>query len=80
MDLQVRKRHFIQEFLGINNEKLLDRLEDVLKSERKKENPVKLKPLSLEELNRMIDRAEDDARNNRLTNVHKLVEDIKSWT
>jgi hypothetical protein len=33
MDLQTRKLNFIQEFLRLNNEKLISKLENLLKSE-----------------------------------------------
>ncbi len=37
MDLQTRKLNFIEEFLHLNNEKLLDKLEKLLKLEKPKE-------------------------------------------
>ena len=36
MDIQTKKLHFVQEFLRIKDEKLVDKLNAVLKTERKK--------------------------------------------
>jgi hypothetical protein len=79
MDLQVRKIHFVQEFLRVNNEKIIAKLEDILKSEKIKlyaNNPT---PYTIDELNLMIDNAEDDAENNRMKNIQDLKNDIKTW-
>tara|TARA_R110001599_G_scaffold66041_1_gene186420 strand:+ start:2778 stop:3011 length:234 start_codon:yes stop_codon:yes gene_type:complete len=40
MDLQTRKLHFIEEVLAINSETIIDKLESVLKKERKSTDPV----------------------------------------
>lgn len=37
MDLQTKKLHFIQEILALKNEKIIDKLESILKKERLKE-------------------------------------------
>ena len=79
MDLQVRKIHFVQEFLRLNNEQIVDKLEGVLKSEKSQLYKNDPEPMSLEELNRMIDRAEDDVLNNRMRSVHDFKKDIKTW-
>ena len=79
MDLQVRKIHFVQEFLRINNEQIIDKLEETLKSVKKELYSKTLEPYSLDELNSMIDRAEDDSKNNRITSAHDLKNQIKSW-
>ena len=38
MDLQTRKLNFVQEFLALSNEKIIDKLESVLKKEKKQED------------------------------------------
>jgi hypothetical protein len=37
MDIQTKKLHFIQEILALKNEKIIDKLESILKKERLKE-------------------------------------------
>ncbi len=39
MDIEVRKLHFIQEILSISNEKIIDKLESLLKEEQARLNP-----------------------------------------
>ena len=79
MDLQTRKLHFIQEFLRLNNEKLISKLENLLKSEKAKSYEQHLSPLSEEELNRIIDEAEKDSKEGRLTSAVELKKEIDSW-
>ncbi len=79
MDLQVRKIQFVQEFLRINNEQIINKLEETLKSVKSELYSTGLEPYSIEELNSMIDRAEDDSKNNRTTSAMDLKNQIKSW-
>ncbi len=79
MNLEARKILLVQEFLRIDNEKIINALENALhkiKSENFDEN---LKPMSLEEFNDEIDIAIDDADNNRITNVADLKNKIQKW-
>jgi len=79
MDLQIRKIQFVQEFLSLDSEQIMDVLENVLKSEKKKLYESQPKPFTLAELNQMIDQAESDVANNRMRTVHELKTDIQSW-
>ncbi len=40
MDIQTRKLNFIQEILAVNNEKIFDKLESILKKEQQNLDPV----------------------------------------
>jgi len=40
MDLQTRKLYFIEEILSISNEKIIEKLESVLKKERQELDPI----------------------------------------
>ena len=79
MDIQTRKLHFVQEFLRVKNEKLIDKLEKNLKSERKKQFEDSLKPMNIKDFNKMIDNAEKDSKNGKLTSAQDLKKDIDSW-
>lgn len=79
MDLEVRKIHFVQQFLRLKNEQILYKLEDVLRSEKRKLYEQRAEPLSMEEFNRMIDDAEDDSKNNRVKSADELINDVKTW-
>lgn len=79
MDILEKKIHFVQEFLQLNDEELIDKLNMFLQSERKSLSMRKLKPLSEEKLNKKIDAAETDSFNERLISVHKLKSEIDLW-
>ena len=79
MDLQERKIHFVQEFLRLNSETVINKLEDILKLEKKKIYSATLSPYTKDEFEKMIDKAEDDSTAGRVKSAHELKEDTKSW-
>ena len=79
MDLQARKIHFIQEFLRINSEDLINKLDNFLHVEKSKIYEQELKPMSIESFNEMIDQAEDDAANGRVVETKNLRKNIDKW-
>jgi len=74
MDIQTRKLEFIQEFLKVQSEDLISRLERIL---NKKED--EFKPFSLEELNSRIDKSLDDSKHDRITESANLLSEIEQW-
>ena len=80
MDLQARKIHFVQEFLRLNNEKIISKFEQILHTEKKKLYSENISPMSLNEFNRIIGDSEDDATNGRVKGIQELDRDIDSWT
>nr|WP_294893794.1 hypothetical protein [uncultured Pedobacter sp.] len=78
MDIQTRKIEFIQEFLKIQNEELLIRLEKLLRSNESTKNDD-FKSMTIEELNERIDKSMDDSKNNRLTTSSELISQIEKW-
>ena len=79
MDIQTKKLHFVQEFLRLKDESLIDKLNNLLKTERKKKIEKELKPFSKKEFNEMIDSAESDSENGRLMAASELKNEIDSW-
>lgn len=79
MDIQSKKLHFVQEFLRLRDEKLIDKLSEMLKMERRKKLKEELKPFSKNEFNVMIDRAEQDSLNGKLTSAKELKNEIETW-
>jgi len=79
MDIQTKKLHFVQEFLRLNDENLINRLNKLLKSERKKKFEIEIKRLSKKEFNDLIDSAESDSKNGRLSSARELKNEIDSW-
>jgi len=79
MDIQTKKLHFVQEFLRLKDENIIDKLNKLLRSERKKKIERELKPFSKKELNEIIDSAEEDSNNERLTSATDLKNEVDSW-
>ncbi|MBC6409543.1 MAG: hypothetical protein GDA42_03660 [Ekhidna sp.] len=75
MDIQTRKIAFVQEFLKLQNEKAISRLESVLKTEKQEE----FQPMSIEEFNKRIDTSMEDAKNGKLIEASELKAKIDKW-
>jgi len=80
MDVQLKKIHFVKEFLRLNNEQAIDKLESLLKSEKKRIYSQSPDPMSLDDFNKMIDNAENDSIEGRITDALDLKRDIQSWS
>ncbi len=73
MDIQTRKIEFVQEFLKLQNEELISRFENLLRSNKE------FKPMSIDELNIRIDKSIDDSDNDRLITSKDLMTEIEQW-
>ena len=80
MDIHARKISFIQEFLKLQNENVIARLESILKTEQKSSFAQELKPFTIEELNERIDKSLEDSKNGKLTEANQLISDIEKWS
>ncbi|MFU8842931.1 MAG: hypothetical protein ACNA7V_03885 [Bacteroidales bacterium] len=80
MDIQTKKLHFVQEFLRLKDEKLIDKLVDLLRKGKKKKMEKELRPFSKKELNEIIDSAESDSEKGRLISARELKNEIDSWS
>lgn len=76
MDLQTRKIEFVQEFLKIQSEDAIERLEKLLKKEKKCSNQ-ELDSMTEEKLNERIDQSEMDFKNNRYKTSTELLAKFK---
>ena len=79
MNLEARKLSLIQKFLRINNEKVISALESFLHKNNSEVFEQNLKPMSLDQLNKEIDQALDDEKNNRLISAKDLKNQIQKW-
>ena len=80
MNLEARKISLIQEFLRIDNEKIISALENFLHKNKSEIFEQNLKPMSLEDFNREIDKALDDEKNNRIISAQDLKKQIQKWS
>jgi hypothetical protein len=79
MDIQTRKINFIQEFLRLRNTKLIEKLERILLEDKSKDYEANLKPLSIDNFNKMIDISIEDAKQGNVVNARELKESVKKW-
>ncbi len=80
MDLPSRKLAFVQEFLRIQKEELVEKLEKVMREEITDSDDGDLKPMSKEELEDRIDRSLEDSKNGRTTKAEVLKAKLDKWT
>lgn len=79
MDLQTRKLELIQEFLKIQSEDVISRLEKILRKEKKDSENENFKPMTIGEFDSRIDQSMEDSKNGRLIEASELKAKIDKW-
>ena len=79
MNIQARKLFLIEEFLRISDESLIEKLESLIRQEKKASHEKSLKPMSMNEFNEMIDQAKRDGEAVRVISHQELKKKVKSW-
>ena len=79
MNIEARKLEFIQEFLKLQSEEAISKLEKILLKEKKQSSSIKIKPMSTQELNKRIDKSMEDSKNGKLTEANDLLDEIEKW-
>jgi hypothetical protein len=79
MDIQTRKINFVQEFLRLRNIKLIEKLEKILLEDKAKEYEANLKPISVDNFNKMIDKSIDEVKQGKVVNAREFKESVKKW-
>jgi arsenate reductase-like glutaredoxin family protein len=77
MNLETRKLEFVQEFLKLQSEEVISKLERLLKSEEISSIEYKSEPMSKEELNSRIDQSESDFDKGRFKSSSELLSKYK---
>ena len=80
MDLQTRKISFVQEFLSIESEEVISRLEKYLKKEKITIKEMAFRPMTLEEFESRIKQSMEDSKNGRVIEANQLLEEIRKWS
>ncbi|MEO9804220.1 MAG: hypothetical protein ABJF04_13270 [Reichenbachiella sp.] len=80
MDLEARKISFVQEFLRLQNEEIVDSLEQMLRKRKAEQMESNLQPMSEQQLNDEVDQALEDSKKERLTTVKDLRHNIQKWS
>ena len=77
MDLEARKIEFIKDFLQLQSEEAIARLEKVLKKEKRNVIEKDFNPMTQEELEQRIEKSEEDFKNNRFKKTSELFSKYK---
>lgn len=72
MTLELRKFHLIETLIGLTDEVLLSRVEDLLREARIEAYEANLQPMSIEELERRALVAEKDIKNGDVVDMEAL--------
>ena len=72
MDIQTRKIEFMQAFLKLESEEVISQFEVLLSLKSKEDKDIK--PISIREFNKRMDKSEDDFKNGRYKNTAELLE------
>ncbi len=78
MDLQTSKVRFMEVFLRIQDEGIIEKLMNVLKKENQKTYKKKLKPMTLDELQKRLDRSEEDIKEGRVYTTEEVRNHFKN--
>lgn len=77
MNIETRKIEFIQEFLKLQSEEAISRLEKILNKEKNASVEQLFEPMTMDELNKRIDQSELDFKNNRFKTSSELLTKYK---
>ncbi|TXD81678.1 hypothetical protein ESY86_16775 [Subsaximicrobium wynnwilliamsii] len=73
MNLETRKIEFVQEFLKLQSEDAIARLEKLLEQQKMTPDQKRVAPMTQAELNKRIDQSESDFLNNRYKSSAELL-------
>lgn len=79
MDLEARKISFVQEFLRLQNEEIVDQLEKLLHEQKVQLLDLEMKPMSLDQFNNEIDQSVNDVAQGRISSSKDLKSRIQKW-
>lgn len=79
MDLEARKISFVQEFLRLQNEEVVNQLEKLLHEQKVQLLDLEMKPMSLDQFNSEIDQSVSDVAQGRITSAKDLKSRIQKW-
>lgn len=78
--VEIKKLHLIEDLLRVESERIIDRIESILKEERLKTLETELnRPYTEKEFNEMIDRSELDVTEGKVLSTKDLKKKVQSW-
>jgi hypothetical protein len=79
MNIEARKISFIEEFLKLQNEDIINSLEELLKKRKAESIEEKIEPMSIEALNERIDKSMEDSRKGNIVEEKDVKSIIDKW-
>jgi hypothetical protein len=79
MNIAVKKVELIEWLVGVQDTSLLEQLDSLKKKSIAAAYESKMKPLSSEEYKSMLDQAEEDFKNGRVTSQEDLEKESLNW-
>jgi len=79
MDLEARKISFVQEFLRLENEEIVTKLENLLHEKKVELTDLEMKPITIDQFNSEIDQSLNDAAHGRVVSAKDLKSRIQKW-
>jgi len=73
MNIEARKIEFVKEFLKLQSEEAISRLENILRKEKNSSEERIFEPMTQDELNKRMDKSESDFLNNRFKSSSELL-------
>ena len=80
MDSSIIKLNFIQEFLRLQNEQVIQKMVNILHQEKRKLYEKEMTPMSIQEFYRIIDDSEEDVKQGNLISSDELMKNVDTWT
>lgn len=79
MNIQTRKLGLIEEFIRLNDEDLIIKIESLIRQEKKILHERNLKPMSMNGFDEMIDQAKKDSDADRVITHQDLKKKVRTW-
>ncbi|WP_347049864.1 hypothetical protein [Flavobacterium olei] len=79
MDLEARKISFVQEFLRLENEEIVTKLENLLHEKKVELTDLEMRPITIDQFNSEIDQSLNDAAHGRVVSAKDLKSRIQKW-
>jgi len=76
MDIQTKKIHFVQEFLALSNEAIVDKLESILRKEKLKNDTQRI---SIEQYNKELEEAEAEMDRGEYISHEDFKKQMDKW-
>ena len=71
-DIQTRKMLFLQEYIRLNDEQIIDKLNDLLRREKSKRLKVSMKPMTPNDLDEKLNRSEQNIENGQVYSQNEV--------